>query len=115
GDADGDHALPGVLAEVGEGGMEIALEEDPDVADVPHELEGAKLDDARGPAQEDGHGEGREQRPPHLGAAGGQGRHGRRLGARRTSERRGGKAGTLAAWIAAKGPFTRSPTAARRR
>src|SRR5499427_9604974 len=85
GDADGDQALPRVLADVGERGMEIALEEDADVADVPHELEGAQLDDPSRPAQDDGHGEGRQERPPQLGAARRQGGYARGMDRREGS------------------------------
>src|SRR5215813_810768 len=65
--------------------MEIALEEDADVADVPHELEGAQLDDASRPAQDNGHGEGGQERPPHLGAARRQGGHARSMDRRERS------------------------------
>src|SRR5215470_5956656 len=46
-DAEGDHALPRVLADVAERWMQITLEEHADVADVAHELERSQLDDAR--------------------------------------------------------------------
>jgi hypothetical protein len=47
GDAQGHHALPGVLADVDEGGMKVAAQEGGDVTGVPQELEGTKLDHPR--------------------------------------------------------------------
>src|SRR5918996_5349182 len=60
-DAHGDDALPRVLADVGEGRLQVALQEHADVTDVARQLERSKLDDPGGHGQRDGEPEDRGQ------------------------------------------------------
>ncbi len=71
GDAYRHHALPRVLPDVREGRVQIAAEEDADVADVADQLQGPQLDDARGQAEHDRQRDGCQRGRPAADGSGG--------------------------------------------